>query len=42
MVVPSQTEQLTAMVDQVMQQITDFMTSAKDGTLSADQAGVGG
>ncbi len=42
MVVPAQTEQLTAMVDQVMQQITDFMTSAKDGTLSADQAGVGG
>jgi hypothetical protein len=41
-VVPSQTENLTAMLNQVVTQIRDFMTSAKEGTLSADAAGVGG
>jgi hypothetical protein len=41
-VVPAQTDNLTMMLNQVMQQITEFMTSAKDGTLSADRAGVGG
>jgi hypothetical protein len=41
-VVPNQTENLTAMLNQVTSQISEFMTSAKDGTLSADAAGVGG
>jgi hypothetical protein len=41
-VVPTQTESLTSMLNHVVQQITEFMTSAKEGTLSADRAGVGG
>jgi hypothetical protein len=41
-VVPTQTEHLTTLLSQVVTQISEFMTSAKDGTLSADQAGVGG
>lgn len=41
-VVPNQTENLTALLNQVVTQIRDFMTSAKEGTLSADAAGVGG
>lgn len=41
-VVPNQTENLTAMLNQVVSQIREFMTGAKDGTLSADAAGVGG
>lgn len=40
-VVPAQTEQLTSILQQVVQQVTDFMTSAKNGTLAADRAGVG-
>lgn len=41
-VVPSQTENLNNILRQVVEQITQFMTSAKNGTLAADQAGVGG
>ena len=41
-VVPAQTENLTRLLNQVLQQVTDFMTNAKNGTLAADQAGVGG
>lgn len=40
-VVPAQTEQLNSILQHVVQQIGDFMTSAKNGTLAADQAGVG-
>ncbi len=41
-VVPAQTENLTALLNQVVSQIRDFMTNAREGTLSADAAGVGG
>ena len=41
-VVPNQTDRLTGALTQVVAQITDFMTSAKNGTLAADSAGVGG
>lgn len=41
-VVPAQTEQLTAVLTQVIAQIGDFMTSAKNGTLVADTAGLAG
>jgi hypothetical protein len=41
-VVPAQTENLNALLNQVVAEITEFMTSAKDGTLRADQAGVAG
>lgn len=40
-VVPTQTENLNGVLRQVVQQIGTFMTSAKNGTLSADQSGVG-
>jgi len=41
-VVPVQTERLTAVLTQVIAQITDFMVSAKNGTMAADTAGAGG
>jgi hypothetical protein len=41
-VVPNQTENLNAILNQVVAEIADFMTNAKDGTLRADQAGVVG
>ena len=41
-VVPAQTERLTAVLTQVMAQIGEFLSSAKNGTLSADSAGIGG
>ncbi|MGF1595595.1 MAG: hypothetical protein ACFCVK_01480 [Acidimicrobiales bacterium] len=41
-VVPAQTENLDNILRQVVQQITQFMTGARDGTLAADRAGVGG
>ena len=41
-VVPNQTENLNSIMNQVVHQITEFMTDAKNGTLAADQAGVGG
>jgi len=40
-VVPTQTEDMKQTMMQVVGQIADFMTAAKDGTLSADQAGLG-
>lgn len=40
-VVPLQTERLTGVLDHVVAQITEFLTSAKNGTLAADSAGVG-
>ncbi len=40
-VVPAQTERLANILAQVVRQVTDFMTSAKNGTLSADRSGVG-
>lgn len=40
-VVPAQTEELTRALHLVIQEIAEFMTSARDGSLSADQAGAG-
>lgn len=41
-VVPAQTENLNNILNQVVEQISVFMTNAKDGAVRADQAGVGG
>jgi hypothetical protein len=41
-VVPTQTENLNAILNQVVSQVSDFMTSARDGTLQADRAGISG
>ncbi len=41
-VVPRQTENLMSLWDQVVSQITEFMVSAKNGTLQADAAGAAG
>jgi hypothetical protein len=38
-VVPAQTERLNEILHQVVRQVTEFMTSARDGTLAADRAG---
>ena len=40
-VVPNQTENLTNLLQNVFAQVTEFMTNAKNGTLAADQAGMG-
>ncbi len=40
-VVPAQTERMNALLAQVIAQVSEFMTSARNGTLAADQSGVG-
>lgn len=41
-VVPTQTVNLETIMNQVVEQISVFMTNAKDGAVRADQAGIGG